>query len=194
MSNRKTNSVKGSRRRGRTSGRNRARDWHKSWLEYRARKLSLVGTLIAILVLANCGASDFASQLRIIVAASGPLINSLNLGDKKAAVIQDFADIASGAADLSTDLKACAQDKPCKIAAIERFEHRFWDIQRRGHFKLSPKLQNVESILQSVIAAAKVYYGGGKTPQAAARGPVSSANPASDLKQKLDELRAAMKP
>lgn len=149
--------------------------------------------LIAVLILANCGASDFASQLRLILAASTPLINSLNLGDKKQAVITDFADLASGAADLSVNLKACASDKPCKITAIERFEHRFWDIERRGHFKLSPKLENIQNILQGIIDAAKVYYGA-PSKQPSVAGPVPAANPANELNQKLAELKTAMKP
>jgi len=144
--------------------------------------------LIAILVLASCGAADYASQLRVILAASTPLINSLNLGDKKQAVIQDFADLASGANDLSTDLKACGQAKPCKIAAIERYEHRFWDIERRGHFKLSPKLQNIQSILGGIINAAKVYYG----PQTAIAGPVAAANPEKVLSDRIAALKAEM--
>ena len=104
------------------------------------RKTSAASILITLLLVQSCGASDFASQLRLILAASTPLINSLNLGDKKAAVITDFSDLASGAADLSVDLKTCAQDKPCKINAVDRFQVRFFDIERRGYFKLSPKL------------------------------------------------------
>jgi len=147
--------------------------------------------LITILVLANCGASDFASQLRLILAASTPLINSLNLGDKKQAVIQDFSDLAQGAATLSTDLKACDTSKPCKVEAISRFEVRFFDIERRGHFKLSPKLQNVENILRGIIEAAKVYYGVAPRSSRTVGGP--AANPAKELSDRLAELKAAMK-
>ena len=147
--------------------------------------------LIAFLVLVSCGASDFASQLRVILAASDPLIESLNLGDKKAAVVQDFADLAQGAATLSDDLKACA-DKPCKLNAVDRFQIRFFDIQRRGHFKLSPKLQNIEGILQGIIAAAKVYYGP-QRPAVATAGPVPAPNPEKQLNDRLAELKAAMR-
>jgi len=157
------------------------------------KRQASIGTiaLTAILVLANCGASSFATQLRVILSASTPLIESLNLGDKKAAVIADFADLASGAATLSDDLKACT-DKPCKITAIERYEVRFWDIQRRGHFKLSPKLQNVENIVAGIIQSAKLYYG---VPIKASRssGPVPAANPAKELSDKLSELKTAMR-
>lgn len=151
--------------------------------------------LTAILVLANCGASDFASQLRLILAASGPLINSLNLGDKKAAVVQDFTDLGQGAATLADDLKACEASKPCKVEAISRFEQRFVEIEKRGHFNLSPKLQNIEDILSGVIQSAKIYYGSPapRTSRAAGSGPVPAANPANELKAKLDELKAALK-
>lgn len=149
--------------------------------------------LITILMLANCGASDFASQLRVILAASGPLINSLPLGDKKQAVITDFADLASGAATLSGDLKSCT-DKPCKLNAISTFEQRFWDVERRGHFKLSPKLQNIEAILDGIIESAKIYYGAPVKSAARASGPVPQANPARELTDKINELKAAMKP
>jgi len=150
-------------------------------------KTSATSILAALLLIQSCGAADYASQLRLILAGATPLINSLPLGDKKQAVIQDFADLASGASDLSVDLKACT-DKPCKLNAVDRFQIRFFDIERRGHFKLSPKLQNIEGILQGIIQAAKIYYG----PQTATAS-VGAANPEKVLSDRIAQLKAEMR-
>ncbi len=108
-------------------------------------------------------------------------------------MIADFADLASGAATLSSDLKSCT-DKPCKLNAIARFEQRFWDVERRGHFKLSPKLENIENILGGIIESAKIYYGAPvKSAARAGGGPLPQANPARELTDKINELKAAMK-
>lgn len=149
--------------------------------------------ILVLAILAGCGASSFATQLRMTLAASGPLIGSLDLGDKKGAVVQDFSDLASGAADLSDDLKSCA-DNPCKLSAVSRYEMRFWDVLRRGHFKLSPKLDKIQEIMSGIIASAKVYYGDRpKTPRAAGSGPVPAPNAANDLNERLNALKEAMK-
>lgn len=156
-------------------------------------KVSATLILAALMLIQSCGASSFASQLRLILAASGPLIESLNLGDKKDAVIQDFSDLASGAADLSDALKAC-ETKPCKLDAVSKYEVKFWDILRRGHFKLSPKLEQVQEVLAGIISAAKIYYGAidKKSSRAAGSGPALEPNAANELNAKLKELKEAM--
>ena len=90
-------------------------------------------------------------------------------------------------------MKLCGPAKPCKLDAVGKFQIRFFDIERRGHFKLSPKLENVQSILAGVIEAAKLYYGAAPKQPRTAAGPVPAANPANELKAKLDELKAAMR-
>ena len=121
--------------------------------------------LIYAIILSGCGAGNFANDLRVVLAASTPLIDSLNLGDKRAALIQDFADLAGAAANLADDLKACGKDRVCSLNAIDKFAVRFWDIERRGHFKLSPKLEKVQGILAAIIQSAKLYF----APPAAGR-------------------------
>ncbi len=81
-----------------------------------------------------------------------------------------------------------------RLNAISKYEQRFWDVERRGHFKLSPKLQNIEAILDGIIESAKIYYGAPvKSAARAGGGPVPQANPARELQDKINELKAAMK-
>lgn len=147
---------------------------------------TLSTALILCIVLSACGSFNFANELKVVLAASTPLIDSLNLGDKRAALIQDFADLADGAADLADDLKTCAKDKPCSLTAIDKFTIRFWDVERRGHFKLSPKLEKIQTILAAIIASAKIYF----APPAAGRqvGNVSEAS----IRAQIAELKIAM--
>lgn len=159
------------------------------------RSTIVAPALVALLWIQSCSGSNFATQLRTILAASGPLIESLNLGDKKQAVITDMQDLASGAADLSDALKAC-ETKPCKLDAVSKYEVKFWDVLRRGHFKLSPKLEKVQEILGGIISSAKIYYGAPapRTSRVAGSRPVPEPNAASELNTRLAELKAAMRP
>lgn len=153
-----------------------------------AKRLLTAPVLALTIIIQACGAGGFASQLRLILAASGPLINSLPIGDpQKRALIVDFQDLGQGAAILADDLKACQSDKPCKLNAVDRFAQRFLDVHRRGHFGSHEKLKNVELILRGIIQAARIYYGGGS------QGEVASVTE-DDLKAKLKELKVAMKP
>lgn len=152
------------------------------------RNLSLPIVLLLLLAV-SCGSSSFASQLKVALATSGPLVESLNLGDKKAVVLTDFADLATAAGHLADDLKVCDKSKQCGLDVVSVFEVRYWDILRRGHFKLSPKLEKVQAVLSSIIAAAKVYYGVQTVRTAGTAGTADT-----DLKARLDELRTAMKP
>lgn len=148
-------------------------------------KLLTVAPLLTIaLLLQACGGS-FAQQLRVILAASTPLIDSLNLGDKRAAVIADFSELAGGAATLKESLDACA-DKPCKLNAVDAYERLFESVEAHGNFGSHQKLQDIERILRGIVEAARVYYGSSTL----SRGATVSGE---SLDAQLRELKAAMK-
>jgi hypothetical protein len=142
---------------------------------------------------------NFARDFRLVLAASGPLISSLPLGDKKAAVAADFTELAGDAATMADEFNVCGS-KPCKLNAVSKFESEFEVVDARGHFGLHPKLQTVEGILKGIIASARIYYGGGSgtvTFPATGTGP-AVVTPVrvvteKDLKAQLDALKAAMK-
>jgi len=149
-----------------------------------------------LLMLVSCG-GGFTGTLRGLLAASPAFFDSLQLGGDRAAVVQDFTDLSNGAITLGDELKACGSDKPCKVAAIDRYQGRFWDVLRRGHFKLSPKLDRVQRAIQGVIDAARIFYGGGlgaKGQSTAAGSTPARASTDADLKASLDELRNALQP
>jgi hypothetical protein len=148
--------------------------------------------LTAILVLANCGGFNAASQLRLYLSASGPLISSLPLSDSlKSGLVVDFTDLASGAATMAEEFKACGSDKPCKLNAVDKFQVRFFGVERRGHFGSHAKLQTVKDIIAGIISSARIYYGARQNVTAGGSPRVVTE---ADLKAKLDELKAAMQP
>lgn len=160
-------------------------------------KRSIASVVLAsVLFLSSCG-GGFASQLRVILATSGPLIESLHLGGSKVAVVADFTELGGDAATLADSLNTCGAVKSCNLDAVSRFEFQFKAVDARGHFGLHPKLQTVEGILKGIIASARIYYGG-SAPSAgknasAANGPAPVVTEA-DLKAQLESLKAAMRP
>ena len=157
------------------------------------RKLATTAILSAFLLIQSCGASDFATQLRVILAASGPLIESLNLGEAKSKVIVNFTELASDAAHMADAIKTCGSDKPCKLNAVAAFKADFDRISLRGIFSAHPKLQRVGEILDGIIDAARIYYGE-RRPSVATAGPMPAQNAEKDLNDRLKELKAAMRP
>lgn len=154
------------------------------------RSIITVPIMIAVLFVQACG-NNFATELRIILAASGPLIQSLPLpAAVKNGLITDFTDLASGAATFSDDLRACAASKPCKLGAVEKYEAVFERVIARGRFGTSPKLQTIEGIARGIIASAKIYYGGRTASMAGTTQTVTEA----DMKAQMASLRKAMQP
>lgn len=152
------------------------------------RLLSLAPLLVAALLLQACG-GNFAQQLRVILAASSPLIQSLPLSDTiKNGLVVDFTDLASGAANLKVTLDNCA-DKPCKLSAVDAYERLFEAVSARGHFGSHERLQTIQRILRGIIESARIYYGASPTMSAAT---VGEQPPAKSLDSQLKELKAAM--
>lgn len=161
------------------------------------KKLLTAPLLAVVLFLQACG-GGFASQLRLYLAASGPLVQSLPLSDSaKRGVIADFTELAGSAAAMADGIKKCGAEKLCKLNEVEVFQTVFSRVEARGNFGSHEKLQTVQRIVSGIIASARIYYGG------APRGGIASAesiDPASrtvteaDLKAQLEELKAAMRP
>jgi hypothetical protein len=140
--------------------------------------------------------TDYVMQLRLGLAVSGAFLDSLNLGPERQAVANDFIQFGDNAATLGDDIKACGSDKPCKVRAVAKFQTAFWDVLRHGHFKLSPKLERIQTIVQAIINAATVYYGG-TLPRTARRDVDTPDNPKAaeiEIKLRLQELKAATQP
>jgi len=152
---------------------------------YRNLALTLIATII---IQSACGGSTFAGQLRLVLAASGPLINSLPLSSTlKTGLVTDFTDMAGDAATLSDCLKTAA-DKPTKLICVQSFGAEVEAVIARGHFgdANSPRLQQILGLIHGIIASAKIYYG---APSARASSkPVTEAT----IKAQIDELKRAM--
>jgi hypothetical protein len=155
----------------------------------------IVLPLIAQLIFATaCGPSNFALDLRVVLAASGPLIQSLPISPAlKSGLVVDFTDLASGAATLAEGFKACGDSKTCKLDAVDRYEALFENVQARGHFGGNAKLQTILGIVKGIIGSARIYFGGAiTTPQVGAQQPQPVTE--KDIKQQIERLKKEMQP
>ena len=140
----------------------------------------------------SCGASNFATSLKAVLAASGPLIESLNLGERKQAVVLGFTELAGDAGTLADALQSCT-DKPCDLAAVRAFKSDYDRIASRGVFGVHPKLQKVGDILDGIITSAEIYYGAPNKGATRTAGGAAKPVTESDIKAQIKELQAAMK-
>jgi hypothetical protein len=158
------------------------------------RILCVVGVILLVGQLA-CG-GGFVTELRLVLASSGPLISSLeatgvlpqNVGDT---VVADFNDEALAVADFSTALSGCATDAVCKANAAEALFTRSEVIYNRGHFGSNPKILAAANVARGIFQSIRLYYAS-RTPTGKLK--VVHRPSDADLKAKLDELRAALRP
>lgn len=155
---------------------------------YRPTTLCALIVMLALLLTACPKGSSFATELRLVLAASGPLINSLPLqSGLKPLLIADFSDMAGGAANLGDCLNE-ASDKAAKLICVSTFSTDVESVIARGHFfnANNPKLQRVLDLIHGIIASAKIYYG---APSARA-----SAKPVTEesIKAQVDALKVEM--
>ena len=141
----------------------------------------------------GCGGGTFANELRMVLAASSPLIESLPLNSNlKVGLVTDFTDMAGGAATLGDCLNT-ATDKPAKLMCVQSFSTDVEAVINRGHFGQAnnPRLTQILGIVRGVIASARIYYGAPKSSTSkAASKPVTEAS----LKAQIEALKEAMKP
>lgn len=142
--------------------------------------------LIYTLVISGCGASNFATDLRLALAVSAPFIESLQLGGRKATVVAAFTELGSDAATMADIIKGCAGNKGCELGAVQVFEGAFEAIANRD-FQNIPKLAQVESLIRGILAAAKIYYGA-RPP--AGMHPNAQSDPLKEIKTKTAQLKA----
>lgn len=148
--------------------------------------------LTVALFIAACGGSGFARQLRLVLAASPPLIESLPLSPTlKSGLITDFTSMADNTATLAECLNA-APDKPAKLTCVQSYQSQIEAVIARGNFGNAnhPRLNQILSILRGIIASAKIYYGA--TPTATTErlptGPVTKES----IKRQVKELEELM--
>src|SRR5947207_15970420 len=121
------------------------------------KRITLALTLVSAFIFQGCGNPNFGRDLRLALAVSAPFIESLNLGNKKAQVVADFAELGSDAATFSDALTTCKGAKACELAAVENLESKVEPVLNRD-FGINPTLQRIEGIVRGILAAAKIYF------------------------------------
>lgn len=118
--------------------------------------------LTVALLITACGGSSFARQLRLVLAASPPLIESLPLSPAlKSGLITDFTSMADNTATLAECLSA-VPDKPAKLTCVQSYQLQIEAVIAHGNFGNAnhPRLNQILSLLRGIIASARIYYGG----------------------------------
>lgn len=178
------------------------------------RKSILAFLLTLTLGLSACG-PGFATQLRLAISLSVPLIDSLvDTGainpNLRAGLITDFSDIAADVATMASSFDDCHGSKPCKLLAVDVLATDFNAISLRGcstasgcHFGAHQRLVNINRIIRGIIDAAHIYYGGTGPAIPADKAAIRSVSTAKPLTQSeakaamergLKELKIAMQP
>lgn len=155
-----------------------------------------LATILLVLLAISCGSKAFAQQLRIVLAASPPLIESLPLSPAlKKGLITDFTDMADRTATLS-DCLSGAVDKPAKLICVQTFEGQVELIINRGNFgnANNPKLQRVLSLIRGIIASARIYYGGAASSEAGIAAQSAERVTSDTIKAQIKQLKEAMRP
>lgn len=145
-------------------------------------------TILLTIILQACGGGAFAGQLRLVLAASPPLIESLPLpAPLKSGLVTDFTDMASGAATLGDCLNG-ASEKPAKLICVQTFSSEVETVIARGHFgdANSPRLHQILGLIRGVIASARIYYGAPSTRKS------SQSVTEGSIKAQIEELKKAM--
>lgn len=151
-------------------------------------KLLIICTLVCAIFFKTCGGEvNFALGLRSALAASPILVESLPISANKKALTNDFTQMGDKTLVLSEDIKACAEDKPCKLTAVGKYSTAIESILSRPEFGNIPKLATIMGIVRGIIASARVFYGG---PAPMGAPPVTEKS----IKAQIDELRREMQP
>ena len=150
--------------------------------------------ILLLLLAVSCDSKAFAQQLRIVLAASPPLIESLPLSPAlKKGLITDFTDMADRTATLA-DCISVAVGKPAKLTCVQTFEFQVETIIGRGNFgnANNERLQRILGLIRGIIASARIYYGG--APSAGVSSRADERVTADTLKAQIKELKQAMQP
>lgn len=143
---------------------------------------------LVLVFLMACGGG---TTLRVILASSGPLVQSLPLPDHiKNGLVADFTDLGSGAAVMADEIKLCGASKSCKLDSVLKFETLFEKVDARGHFGVHPRIQTVEGIIKGLIGSLKIFYGGTSNRPDVMASPVTEDS----INARLKALEKAMKP
>lgn len=158
----------------------------------------ITALVLVIAMFAACGGGGFAQSLRLTLALSPPLIDSLIASgvipaSARATYITDFTDLANGALSLKENLDACG-GRSCKLGAVDIFAQVFFDVQRRGHLGSVAKLHNVEVIIKGIIESARIFYGAPPTTSGIPSTASSQQDNEALIKSQLKDLKLAMQP
>lgn len=153
---------------------------------------SLILVALAFSQIACSG--GFSQQLRLVLLASPPLIESLPLPPAlKSGLITDFTDMAGHTATLGDCIKG-ASGKPAKLFCVQAFQQQVETIIARGNFGQAgnEKLQRVLSLIRAIIASAVIYYGGTAPAgfESVSQGKVTEDS----IKAQIKQLEKEMKP
>lgn len=132
----------------------------KGWIKLPALAL----TLVLSLVLTACGASSFATQLRVVLAAGAPVLTVLSQQGKitesfRLKLVTDLNEEAGYVSILGACFDSAGDSKPGKLRCVETFDRSTRPVLERN-FRTNEKVRFIADDVESIISAALIFYGG----------------------------------
>lgn len=154
-------------------------------------KKRLLAPALALLLTA-CGAFEFASKFRIIVAAGAPVLTVFVQQGKisetfRLKLVGDLNEEAGNISVLGTCLDG-ATDKPAKLQCVQSFQRSTRPVLERN-FKTNQTVRFIADDIDAVIEAAIIYYGGVSTNSSIRTASVKTPVTAETIKQRIEKLK-----
>lgn len=165
----------------------------------RRSALTAIGLTI-VLVLSACGASSFATSLRIVVAAGAPILNTLEAQGKishdlRVGLITDLTNEAGEVSNMATCFDAIpkddAQSKPKHLQCVQTLASSATTKKLLSDFGSNNTVSMIADDFEAVLEGAIIFYGG-VTKNAARASRTATTAPVvteADIKARIAHLK-----
>lgn len=138
------------------------RGWIYGW-----KRPVLAIVLCIAMFLTACGASSFATQLRVVLAAGAPILTVLVQQGKisesfRLKLVTDLNEEAGYVSILGTCFDSAGDSKPEKLKCVQSFEQKTRPVLERN-FQTNQTVRFIADDIEAVIQAAIMFYGGTPT-------------------------------
>jgi hypothetical protein len=128
-----------------------------------------ISALSLVIILVACGAANFATSFRIVVAAGAPILSILEQQGKispelRAGLITDLTNEGYRVGDMATCFSAIpvgdAQSKVKHLQCVQSLEQAPETRKLLTDFGSNSTVQNIADDFDAVLQAALIFYGG----------------------------------
>lgn len=161
-------------------------------------KTKLLSIALTTILITSCGAGNFATTLRVALAAGAPVLNTLVAQGKISPALRDglIADLSSEAlavGDMATCFDAIpsgdAQSKLKHLQCVQTLDSSAATKKLIADFSKNPNVQNIADDIESIIEAASIFYGSMNKKASVAAGGKAQTVSEADIKTRIAILK-----